>query len=112
MEHACIGSLDDLEPGFKGIREPCRGCTKVGPDEVDLVVVPGVAFDRKGRRLGYGGGFYDGFLSTCGAPRIAIAFGVQVVDSVPCDECDLPVGVVITEDEIIEASPGTSPARS
>ncbi len=101
MEHAAIASLADLEPGFKGIREPCPSCPRVGPEAVDLVIVPGVAFGRCCGRMGYGGGFYDRFLAACPAPRIAIAFSVQIVDDVPCDEHDLPVHAIVTEREII-----------
>jgi 5-formyltetrahydrofolate cyclo-ligase len=51
--------------------------------------------------MGYGGGFYDRFLAACPAPRIAVAFGVQIVEEVPCDEHDLPVDAIVTESEII-----------
>jgi len=101
MEHAVIRSLDDLTPGFKDIPEPRASCPRVGPEDVDLVIVPGVAFGRCCGRMGYGGGFYDRFLACCPAPRIAIAFSVQIVEDVPCDEHDLPVHAIVTENEII-----------
>ena len=109
MKHAAIAGLDDLAPGFKGILEPTDGCTCAGPGEVDLVIVPGVAFDRQGGRLGYGGGFYDRFLAECPAPRIALAFSMQIVEAVPCEECDLPIDVILTEQE--EIAPGRDGTR-
>ncbi|MBI5500112.1 MAG: 5-formyltetrahydrofolate cyclo-ligase [Deltaproteobacteria bacterium] len=112
MEHAVVSALDDLAPGFKGILEPAVSCPRVGPGEIDLVIVPGVAFDRTGRRLGYGGGFYDRFLAACPAPRIALAFALQVVEEVPCDDCDLPVDRVITEEEEIPGAAGRATGRA
>ncbi len=103
MEHAAICSLADLEPGFRDIPEPRASCPRVRPDEIDLVIVPGVAFGRCCGRMGYGGGFYDRFLSSCPAPRIAVAFSMQVLDEVPCDRHDLPVHAIVTELEIIRA---------
>ncbi len=95
---AAVSSVDDLAPGFRGIREP------VDRVPVDLtvaraVLVPGVAFDRTGRRLGYGGGFYDGLLADIprAVPRIGLCFDVQLVEDVPYGEGDEPVDVVITE---------------
>jgi len=103
MEHAAISSLADLEPGFKDIPEPKVSCPRVTPDKIDLVIVPGVAFDRSGGRLGYGGGFYDRFLAESAAPRVAVAFWLQVFDDVPRDEHDLPVHAIVTEREIIRS---------
>lgn len=104
MEHAAISSLDDLVPGFKDIPEPRPDCPRVEPREIDLVIVPGVAFGRGCGRMGYGGGFYDRFLAACPAPRMAIAFSLQVVEEVPCDEHDLPVHAIVTEREVIRST--------
>jgi 5-formyltetrahydrofolate cyclo-ligase len=96
----------DLAPGTWGIREPKPDCIRpVSPDELDLVITPGAAFDRQGRRLGNGGGFYDGLLRsmTVRKPAIALAFALQIVDAVPFDPShDQPVDMIITEDEIID----------
>jgi 5-formyltetrahydrofolate cyclo-ligase len=75
----------------------------VRPTEIDVVIAPGVAFDRNGGRVGYGGGFYDRFLRTVRAdtPVIALAFAVQLVDDVPRGEHDRLVDVVVTEEELI-----------
>jgi 5-formyltetrahydrofolate cyclo-ligase len=97
-----VGDLErDLAPGTWGIREPIPGhCPTVDPGGVDLALVPGVAFDPRGRRLGYGGGYYDRLLQgglSEAARIVAGAFEVQVVDEVPVDASDVPVDMVVTE---------------
>jgi 5-formyltetrahydrofolate cyclo-ligase len=89
----------DLESGSYGIREPRPGLPQASPAAIDLIVVPGSAFDRSGDRIGYGGGFYDTFLPRLhpGTPRIAIAFALQLVDDVPQEGHDLGVDVLVTE---------------
>jgi 5-formyltetrahydrofolate cyclo-ligase len=63
-----------------------------------------VAFDRRGRRIGYGGGLYDRFLRTTPAVRIGLAFALQVLDEdLPAGHMDLPVAVIVTEAETIRA---------
>ena len=88
----------DIEPGYRGIPEPRATCAPMAFDEVDWVLVPGVAFDAKGRRLGYGGGYYDRLLPLLppAAPRIAGAFDVQVVEAVPAATHDIGVDCVVT----------------
>ena len=91
-----------------GAREPADG-TIVAPEVLDLIVTPGVAFDRSGHRIGYGGGFYDRFLRRArrGVPRIAIAFDLQVLSNeLPVGRFDLGVDVIVTETETIRCAPG------
>jgi 5-formyltetrahydrofolate cyclo-ligase len=95
---------EDLGPGSYDIMEPVPSrCKKAEPSHIDLVIVPGVGFDRKHNRLGYGGGFYDRLLASIpvGAPRIALAFDLQVIDEVPVSEHDLKIDILITESQII-----------
>jgi 5-formyltetrahydrofolate cyclo-ligase len=70
-------------------------------------VAPGLAFDRDGNRLGYGGGHYDRYLARLGrrAPRVGVAFSLQIVDRVPADEGDERVDVVATDQGSFEAPP-------
>jgi 5-formyltetrahydrofolate cyclo-ligase len=97
LEHLAVSSWDELEPGAYSIPEPVSRCRAVDPSGVDLILVPGVAFDRKGGRLGYGGGYYDRFLEACPAPRVALAFDLQMVDEVPREPHDLLVHEILTE---------------
>jgi 5-formyltetrahydrofolate cyclo-ligase len=80
-----------------GIREPTG--PEVEPASIDLVLVPGVAFDRSGRRLGYGAGYYDQFLTRVspGTPLVGTCFSAQIADRVPSEPHDRHVDVVITE---------------
>lgn len=89
----------DIVPGFHDIPEPVVLCAKVPVAAIDWVLVPGVAFDATGRRLGYGGGYYDRLLPLF-APdtaRVAGAFDLQIVDRVPAAPHDLTVDAIVTE---------------
>ena len=65
------------------------------PEKIDLIIVPGVAFDRTGNRLGRGKGYYDKILKTSAAFKIGVCFGFQLLDSVPVEEHDVPMNHVI-----------------
>jgi 5-formyltetrahydrofolate cyclo-ligase len=98
----------DLVPGYYNIPEPRAGALRpYAPEQIDLLIVPGVAFDLKGNRLGYGGGYYDRFFSLLkpGTPLVALVFDLQIVPEVPVDEWDRPVDCVITEKRLIEIKP-------
>lgn len=98
-----IRNLDsDVSPGAWGIPEP-RGSALVRLDELDVIIVPGAAFDARGNRLGYGAGFYDKLLSAFKKLTIAVAFEEQIVPKVPADPHDVPVQKIVTEKRIIEA---------
>ena len=104
LRAAEVGSVEELAPGYRGIREPVQRVA-VDPSEADVILVPGVAFDAAGRRLGYGGGFYDAFLSGIErrAPRVGLCFDVQVVDEVPAGDEDEPVDVIVTPKRVLRA---------
>lgn len=97
-----IESLDDLEPGTKGILEP-KKMDIIDVKKLDLVLMPGVAFDRNCNRVGYGLAYYDRFLTHLSPSTmiIALAYGFQVVQSLPSEEHDEKVNLIVTEEEII-----------
>ena len=87
-------SPETLEEGYRGIMEPSSQAPEV--TEVDLVVVPGMAFDAKGNRLGRGGGFYDRLLPSLSCPKVGVCRLAQLVEEVPMQEWDQKVDIVIT----------------
>jgi 5-formyltetrahydrofolate cyclo-ligase len=96
----------DLEPGRWGIPEPRPGLPEVPPQEMDFVFVPGSAFDEAGHRCGYGGGFYDAYLSLTrpGTPWVGLAFEAQLVSRIVCEAHDLPVTAIVTERRVIRSA--------
>jgi 5-formyltetrahydrofolate cyclo-ligase len=96
---------DEVLAAAFGAMEP-TGSELVEPADVDAVITPGVAFSRRGHRVGYGGGFYDRFLSRVrdGVAAIAVGFALQVVDEVPHGAIDRAVDAIVTEDEVIRCS--------
>jgi 5-formyltetrahydrofolate cyclo-ligase len=79
-----------------GMLEPAADLPTVPPDTVDVVLVPGVAFDRQGGRMGFGGGFYDAFLPTTGALRVGITFDDCLAQEVPGDAHDQRMDWIVT----------------
>lgn len=97
-----------LEKGKYGVMEPiCALTTESEPGEIDVIIVPGVAFDRNLNRIGYGAGYYDNYLKKTGRKclKVGLAFDVQITEHIPADETDEPVDLIITESEIIERLP-------
>jgi len=94
--HSCeIGHA--LEEGPFGLRQPSADTPEVFADSVDLVIVPGVAFDSRGMRLGFGGGYYDRLLASIPhAYRLALAFDGQLLANIPAEEHDESVDAVVT----------------
>lgn len=88
----------DLAPGEYGIPEPVDSCQEAEYEKIDLIITPGLAFTTKGERLGYGGGYYDRFLSRYPyIPSCALAYDKLIFEYVPVKEYDIPVDYVITE---------------
>ena len=86
----------ELSPGTLGIGEPADSCPPTLPAAGDTVLVPGLAFTPDGARLGRGGGYYDRFLASMvdGVSTIGICYDIQICESLPCTERDIPVGTV------------------
>jgi 5-formyltetrahydrofolate cyclo-ligase len=104
LEFAPASSLEELEPGYRGVLEPRERAIDLAA--LDAIVVPGVAFDKAGARLGQGGGHYDRTLARIGPGplRIGFAFSCQVVEQVPRAAHDELIDAVVTEDETIYTS--------
>ena len=109
-----VADLKDLVAGVWGIREPHITAPLADLATINFILVPGLAFDRNGNRLGYGGGFYDRILQQAmAAPvrvspsqepistRVSGAFAAQIIDAIPIGEHDQPVNLIITENEQI-----------
>lgn len=99
MELKVIKSLDNLKPALYGILEPGEEAEDIEPDELGLIIMPGVAFDLSGGRIGYGGGYYDRFLNEAKetTPRVALAYELQIVDILPLEPFDKKIHGLITE---------------
>ena len=94
MRFLWIDKNSVIETGYKGIPEPVSG--EPADDPGALVLMPGLAFDPSGRRMGYGGGFYDRFLAAESHPTIALCYDFQLLDALPTEEHDIPVDAVLT----------------
>ena len=100
--HSEIKSFDDLIYGMYGIQEPSpEKRIKMNPEIFDLVIVPGVAFDRQGGRLGHGKGYYDRFLEFTRAFRLGLAFDCQLLKTVPTESHDVPMNAILSESGIV-----------
>ncbi len=99
----------DLAPGYASIPEPVAGIRKsqrVAPETIDIIFLPGSVFDERGGRMGYGGGYYDRFVSqrTPQALRVGLGFELQVVEKAPLQSHDELLDLVITEKRILQGS--------
>ncbi len=102
VAHRITDPVCDLVEGKYGILAPRADLPLVAPEDFDLVLMPGVAFCADGGRLGYGGGFYDTYLTrAANARRVALAFELQLVDKLPRETHDLPAHVIVTEQRVI-----------
>ena len=96
----------DLAPGYRGILEPPAGSRRlVEAGQIDLYLIPGVAFDPRGYRLGRGLGYYDRCLAGVknAATVCALAYELQLVDRLPVEQHDIRVDLIVTEQRVIEA---------
>jgi 5-formyltetrahydrofolate cyclo-ligase len=103
-------ALGTLVGGAFGTRHPAVG-DHCDPAECDLFIVPLLAFDRSGRRLGYGKGHYDRLLSVYTAPAVGVAFASQEVQGLPAEPHDVPLTAIVTEDEVVSVADGSLLSR-
>jgi 5-formyltetrahydrofolate cyclo-ligase len=94
---------EDLLAGAYKILEPRKGCVnEVSPDSIDLMIIPGIAFDYQGNRIGHGMGYFDRLLQRKNhACHIGLAFEIQIVENIPSQKHDKKVEKIVTEDRII-----------
>jgi 5-formyltetrahydrofolate cyclo-ligase len=103
MQFYEISSFDQLEIVYMQLHEPNPNKTnKVESENISYLIVPGVVFDLSGFRIGYGGGYYDRFLSNYDGPTISIAFDEQLIEIVPSENFDVPVQLLITDKRRVE----------
>jgi len=99
MEAVEITSLKELERNKFGILEPTKDMEAIDKNKLQLIIMPGVAFDIKRGRIGYGGGYYDKYMETIDVsiPKIALAYELQIIDKVPREDHDILPDSIITE---------------
>jgi 5-formyltetrahydrofolate cyclo-ligase len=108
-----VAGPDDLRPGAYGILEPQEACPEVAPRDLDVILLPGLAFDAAGRRLGYGGGYYDevgGLVRREGrALLLGVGFDFQVIDRCPAGDGDVTIDSVVTDARVVRCRGETAP---
>jgi len=113
LELFALEGPDELSPGAMGIPEPRRELRsllsrKVDPAQLDLIVVPGVAFDHRGNRLGHGKGYYDRFLRSIrpDAVKLTVCYECQLFDEIPSSSHDIPMDLILTEKAVYRTRVG------
>lgn len=104
MAAAVIKHSDELIPDKFGILAPKNAAILMQKNDIDLVIVPGASFDRSGKRLGRGGGYYDRFLSETDAYSVGLIWSPLFLEHIPTEEHDIPVNCVISGKEIARLS--------
>ena len=99
MAHALIESLDVLVDGPWGLVQPdlAKATLLEKQEEIDLVVVPGIAFDRRGHRIGFGGGFYDRFLANLQVVKVGLCYDDLILQEIPNEAHDVPMDIVVAQ---------------
>lgn len=104
MKAIKLNSFKELKENSIGILEPIQDGEYIDKKKIDLIIVPGVVFDKEGNRIGYGGGYYDRYLSDIKevSNKIALAYELQVLDFIGEEKHDIKVDYIITEEKIIK----------
>ena len=105
LEFVVIESPTELISGAFGVKEP-KGCNVIPVETIGLIVVPGVVFDQKGHRLGYGRGYYDRALAKCQSSclKVGFAYDFQLVEELPATDYDETLSMLITESQTLNFS--------
>ncbi|MDU7147618.1 MAG: 5-formyltetrahydrofolate cyclo-ligase [Clostridium sp.] len=98
MKAVKLNSIDELKKNSMGILEPIDDSNYIEKENIDLIVVPGVVFDKECNRVGYGGGYYDRYLKDIKSKenKIALAYDLQIVDKIESEVHDIKVDYIIT----------------
>ncbi len=102
MGHAVLAGMNELVNGPMGLVQPDPRMAAWLDDAgaIDLVVVPGIAFDRRGHRIGFGGGFYDRFLATVSCAKVGLCYDALLLDAIPDEAHDVAMDIVVAESAI------------
>lgn len=95
-----VGRETEYIVGGFGILEP-KDKSFISSGEIDVVIVPGIAFDKKGARIGFGKGCYDKFLKGMSAVKVGFCYDFQLVEGIPADDFDIPMDFLVTNEEIL-----------
>ncbi len=102
LQFFMVNSLSDLEKGKFKLMEPIKTkCLPISSGENDLCIVPGIIFDMSGYRLGYGGGYYDRFLTRFKGKTVGLCYDDFIMSTLPRDKFDMNVDAIITENRVI-----------
>ena len=113
-EQLCLYELHDLnalKPGSFGIHEPHECMLLKDLKRIDVALIPGIAFDRTGHRIGYGGGFFDRLLPQLHCTTIGLAYEFQMIDKVPTHQYDVGVNFIITDHTLYECNAKAGSSR-
>ena len=103
LKHLRLAGNERLKRGAHRVWEPLfPALPQCDPGEADVILVPGIAFDRNKNRVGSGAGYYDRFLSSMKQPKISLAYGYQIFEFVPAAEFDQKVDILITENGVFD----------
>lgn len=101
MDACLVTERRQLRQGAYGIWKPDESCPVVPPEEIDLMLIPGTAFDRAGGRIGQGGGYYDRYIIQTRAVRVGICHGFALVNRIPTEKHDVRMDAVVTPEETL-----------
>lgn len=102
MKFYYIDSLNDIQTGYFGVREPDTDiCREVTDFNNTICIVPGIVYDKNGYRLGYGKGYYDRFLENYSFISVGLCYNELIIDALPIGEYDVPVNYIITQNGLL-----------